>query len=206
MSLAQPPLTTPRYTLLEDGQGLIVASLQSALGILLLRSAGLITGGTAGLALIMSYVMDLPFGWTFFTVNLPFYGLALWKRGIVFTIKGFIAVTVVAVLAEMLPRGMQFSYLHPALTAVLYGAIAGVGLLGLFRHGASLGGMSMLAIVIQDATGIRAGWVQLGWDFCLFAVAFAVLPLEQVIWSLVGATLLNFVIAMNHRKDWYLPG
>ena len=66
--------------------------------------------------------------------------------------------------------------------------------------------MTIVAVVVQDATGIRAGWVQMGWDLALFAVAFFVLPLPQVLWSLVGAAILSFVLAMNHRRDWYLPG
>lgn len=198
--------TTPRYSRLEDVQGLVISIIEGAFGIMLLRSAGLMTGGTAGLALLLSYAMGWGFGLTFFAVNLPFYGFAWWKRGPVFAIKSLIAVTAVSLLAEVLPDYLTLSYLHPGVAAVLFGVIAGVGILGLFRHGSSLGGVTIVAVVVQDATGIRAGWVQMGWDLALFAVAFFVLPLPQVLWSLVGAAILSFVLAMNHRRDWYLPG
>ncbi|WP_323041479.1 YitT family protein [Gemmobacter sp.] len=198
--------TTPRYTPLEDLQGLAVSVIGGAAGIMLLRSAGLITGGTAGLALLISYATGWGFGWTFFAVNLPFYGLAWWTRGPVFAAKSFAAVTAVSWLAELLPDYLTLSYLHPGAAALLFGVIAGVGLLGLFRHGSSLGGVSIVAVILQDRFGIRAGWVQLIWDAGLFALAFLLLPLPQVLWSLAGAAVLNFVIAMNHRRDWYLPG
>ena len=171
----------------------------------LLRSAGLITGGTAGLALLLSYGFGWSFGTTFFLVNLPFYLLAWWRGSAVFAIKSILAVTAVSWLAEQLPQWMQLSYLHPGAAALLFGVIAGVGLLGLFRHGSSLGGVSIVAVLIQERTGLRAGWLQLAWDAALFAVAFFLLPLPQVLWSLAGAVVLNFVIAMNHRRDWYLP-
>ena len=195
----------PRYTLLEDCQGLFVSVVGGALGMVLLRSAGLITGGTAGLALLLSYGFGWAFGITFFLVNLPFYLLAWWRGGVVFALKSLAAVTAVSWLSEQLPQWMQLSYLHPGAAALLFGVIAGVGLLGLFRHGSSLGGVSIVAVLIQDRIGLRAGWVQLAWDAALFAVAFFLLPLPQVLWSLVGAVILNFVIAMNHRRDWYLP-
>lgn len=198
--------TPPRYSRIEDLQGLVVSIIGGAAGIMLLRSAGLVTGGTAGLALLASYLTGWGFGWVFFAVNLPFYALAWWTRGPVFALKSLAAVSAVSWLAELLPDYLTLSYLHPGMAALLFGVIAGVGLLGLFRHGSSLGGVSIVAILLQDRFGIRAGWVQLGWDAALFAVAFLVLPLPQVLWSLVGALVLNFVIAMNHRRDWYLPG
>lgn len=209
MSATSPlglPAHAPRYTLLEDLQGMAVSVIGGAAGILLLRAAGLVTGGTAGLALLVSYATGWGFGLVFFAVNLPFYGFAWWQRGMVFALKSLAAVTAVSWLAEVLPQYLTISALHPGVAALLFGVIAGVGLLGLFRHGSSLGGVSIVAVILQDRFGIRAGWVQLGWDAALFAVAFLVLPLPAVLWSLVGAVVLNLVIAMNHRRDWYLPG
>lgn len=199
------PDTLPRYTRLEDAQGLFVSIVGGAFGILLLRTAGLMTGGTAGLALLISYASGWGFGWVFFTVNLPFYVFAWARKGPVFAVKSFLAVTAVSWLAEALPRWITITQLHPAAAAILFGVIAGVGLLGLFRHGSSLGGVSIVAVILQDATGIRAGWIQLGWDACLFTAALFILPFDRVAWSLLGAAVLNLVIAMNHRRDWYLP-
>ena len=69
---------------------------------------------------------------------------------------------------------------------------------------ASLGGVSIIAVILQDRMGIRAGWVQLGFDLAVFAVALTILPPDRVMWSLLGAAILNFIVAMNHRRDWYV--
>lgn len=199
-------LPHPRYTPFEDFQGLLVSIIGGGFGIWLLGTAGLITGGTAGLALLISHLTGQGFGLMFFLVNLPFYVFAWWKRGPVFTLKTFATVAAVSLLAGWLPNWLTISYIHPAIAAVLFGTIAGVGILGLFRHGSSLGGTNIMALIIQDRFGIRAGWVQLAWDMTLLAVAVFVLPMEQVLWSALGALILNVVIAMNHRRDWYLPG
>ncbi|MDD8023140.1 MAG: YitT family protein [Paracoccaceae bacterium] len=199
-------LTSPakHYTLFEDVQGLLIASMQAALGIHLLRAAGLVTGGTAGLALIISYVTGWNFSLVFFTINLPFYGFAYWARGIGFCLKSLGTVTLVSLLAEALKPLMQIAHISPGAAAILFGISAGVGLLGLFRHSGSLGGVSIVAVILQDKFGFKAGWTQLIHDLALFSVAIWLLPADRVAWSLLGAAILNFVIAFNHRRDWYI--
>lgn len=198
-------LTSPkRYTAFEDVQGLVIASAQAALGLHLLRAAGLITGGTAGAALILSYLSGLNFSLVFFAINIPFFGFAWWARGPVFCAKSLATVTLVSLIAEALKPLVTLSAIHPAAAALLFGISAGVGLLGLFRHSGSLGGVSIVALILQDRLGWRAGYVQLAHDLALFAIALWLLPFGSVAWSLLGAVVLNFVIAFNHRRDWYI--
>jgi uncharacterized membrane-anchored protein YitT (DUF2179 family) len=197
-------LSTPRYTLTEDAQGLLVATTEAALGIHLLRAAGLITGGTAGLALLIAYASGWGFGLVFFVVNLPFYAFAWARKGPAFAVKSFVSVTAVSLLAEAMAPFVPVDGIHPAAAAILFGVVCGVGLLGLFRHASSLGGVSIVALILQDRTGIRAGWIQLGYDITLFAVALTVLPADRVMWSALGALILNAIVAMNHRRDWYV--
>lgn len=198
-------LSSPRrYTLPEDLQGLLIASAQAALGIHLLRAAGLVTGGTAGTALILSYVWGWNFSLTFYLMNLPFFAFAYWARGLGFFVKNIAAVTLVSVMTELLKPLLTIDQIHPAAAAVLFGISAGVGLLGLFRHSCSLGGTSIVALVLQDRFGIKAGYSQLAHDLVLFAVAAWLFPFSIIAWSLLGAVILNLVIAMNHRRDWYV--
>lgn len=193
-----------RYTLFQDMQGLLIASAEAALGIHLLRAAGLVTGGTAGTALILSYAFGWNFSVVFFVMNIPFFGFAWYARGMVFCIKSLATVTLVSLMAEALKPLLQIAHVHPGAAAVLFGVTAGVGLLGLFRHSGSLGGVSIVALILQDRFGFRAGWTQLIHDLILFAIALWLLPADRVAWSLLGAVILNAVIAFNHRRDWYV--
>lgn len=193
-----------RYTPFEDIQGLVVASAQAALGIHLLRAAGLVTGGTAGTALILSYAFDWNFSAVFFLMNIPFFAFAWMARGPVFCGKSLATVAFVSLMAEALKPLVQIGQIHPGAAAALFGISAGVGLLGLFRHSGSLGGVSIVALILQDRFGFKAGWTQLLHDLALFAVALFLLPADRVFWSLLGAVILNAVIAFNHRRDWYV--
>lgn len=194
----------PRHSTLDDAQGLLFGTSMCALGVVCLQQLGLVTGQIAGLAVVLSYATDIGFGVWFFVLNLPFYGLALRRIGLRFTLKTLIAVVAVSAIAEALRGLVEVSWAHPAPGAILIGMILGAGLLATFRHGASLGGVGVVALCLQDKTGFRAGWTQILVDVAVFAAAFAVLPWTAVLWSALGALVLNLVIALNHRRDRYV--
>lgn len=200
--MAQESPTTP-HTALEDAQAFALGTAMCALGVTMLTHLGLITGQTAGLAVLLSYVTGWSFGAIFFALNLPFYWLGWVRLGKRFVVKSVICVTLVSVMAETFPSLIRFEQLDPVLGALLVGAVTGLGLIVLFRHGASLGGVGVLGLVIQDRTGFRAGYVQLAFDAALFAAAFAVLAPRMVLFSLAGAVVANLIIATNHRHDRY---
>lgn len=192
------------HSLLEDAQAFVLGAAMCALGIAFLRANGLVTGQTAGFAVLVSYVTTWTFGAVFFVVNLPFWALALWRMGLRFTVKSVIAVSLLALFSDLLPRVLEIGRVEPAVGAALAGGCIGLGLIVLFRHGASLGGVGVLALWLQDRTGFRAGWVQLAFDACLFGAAFAVLDPALVVWSLLGAAVVNLIVAVNHRRDRYV--
>lgn len=203
--LTNRAMTRPeKHSLVEDAQGFGLGVFLCALALQFLTHAGLITGQTAGIAVIVSYLTGYSFGIVFFLINLPFYALAWWRLGPQFTIKSLISVTALSGLTLILPDQLAFTTLTTPMAAVTFGALTGVGLLVIFRHNGSLGGLGVVALIVQDKTGFRAGYVQLCADAVIFAVALALFPAAIVIWSLLGAVVLNLIIAINHRRDRYI--
>lgn len=193
-----------RHTPIEDVQGIFSGSLIAALGLYVLASAGLLTGSTAGVAFLLHYGFGVNFGLAFFLLNLPFFYLS-WKRlGIVFTLKTFIAIGLTSVLADVQSRFFSISSIHSAWAALLGGLLLGFGLLALYRHRASLGGVGILGIYLQERFGIRAGLGQLAIDMCVLAAAFFVTTPPVVFYSVLGAIVLNLFVAINHRADRYI--
>ncbi|TMV73119.1 YitT family protein, partial [Thioclava sp. BHET1] len=136
--------------------------------------------------------------------NIPFFWLGYRRMGLAFTLKTLLAVGLLSLLSGVLPQWVHFGTLNPLVGALLFGALSGTALLALFRHGASLGGVGILAYYLQEKTGFRAGFTQLIFDSCLFVVAFAFLPADRVLYSLAGAVVVNLVLAVNHRRDRYI--
>lgn len=198
-------MTEPgKHSPIEDAQGIAYGATMAAFGITLLTQLGLVTGQTAGLAVLIAYATGWGFGPVFFAVNLPFYLLGYLRMGLRFTVKTFAAVALLSGLSVWMPGQLSFATLNPWLGAVLFGFLSGSALLALFRHGASLGGIGILALMVQDRLGWRAGWVQMAFDAGLFALAFLVVPPKTVAVSFAGALVVNLVIAVNHRRDRYI--
>ena len=79
------PLVVP-HSLTEDAVAIFTGVLLISVGVAFFTSAGLLTGGTAGLAFLLHYATGIGFGKIFFVLTLPFYWLALRKLGRAFTV------------------------------------------------------------------------------------------------------------------------
>lgn len=192
-----------RHARLEDAMALLTASLFVALGVTLFQTAGLLTGGTAGLAFLAHYGLGGSFGAWFFAINLPFYGFAWRRNGAEFTLKTLAVVALVSLASELMPRWIAIAQLDPLYAAVMGGSLVGCGLLMLFRHQASLGGLGILALWLQDRGRIGAGRFQMAVDAGILLAALAVADAQRVAVSIVGAVALNAVLALNHRPGRY---
>jgi len=199
-------MSTPldRHTLFEDAQALVTGTLCISLGIALFKHAGLLTGGTAGLAFLLHYVTEVSFGKLFFVINLPFYWIAWRRMGQAFTVKTFAAVALLSGLTELQPLVMSFGLLQPLYAAVMGGLLMGAGFLMLFRHQASLGGVGIVALVLQQERGWRAGKVQMAVDCAIVLAALFVVDPQRIAYSLVGAVALNLTLAVNHKPGRYV--
>lgn len=198
------PLNPAKHTPFEDLQGLAIGLVTTAIGLTFIAQLGFITGQTAGVALVISYLTGYSFSWVFWLVNIPFYALAYVRLGAEFTLKSIATVTALSILMAYIPALMPFQSLNPVFGTVAFGVLTGFGLLGVFRHKSSLGGLGVVALIAQDTFGIKAGYVQIAFDAVLFTVAFFLFEPRVVLFSLFGALILNGVIAFNHRRDRYI--
>jgi uncharacterized membrane-anchored protein YitT (DUF2179 family) len=191
------------HSVIEDVLGILTGTFVASFGLFLLRDSGAVTGGTAGLALLISYTGVLPFGVLFFVVNAPFFALAVWKKGWRFTVRTAISVALVSLFSSLHPVMVTGLELQPVYGVLAGNLLVGIGLLVVFRHGSSLGGFNIVALVVQERLGFRAGYAQMILDVIVILLGLTVVSLVSVVWSAVGAVLLNLVLALNHRPGRY---
>lgn len=191
----------------EDVMAMLLGTFFVALGVTFYTHAVLLTGSTAGLALLLSYMSSNITGWGFgvyfFAINLPFYYLAVKRMGWSFTLRTFAAIGLVSLFSELTQGWVQFANVPSLYAALMGGALMGIGMLMLFRHHTSLGGINILALYLQDKHGLRAGYVQLAIDGVILLIALTQLPLDRVGYSVLGALTLNLIIALNHKPGRY---
>ncbi|WP_062228865.1 YitT family protein [Aureimonas frigidaquae] len=195
--------TATRHTVWEDACGIVAGVALTALGLTMLGHLGFLTGGTAGLTFLVHYATGWNYGLVFFILNLPFYALAVGRMGRAFTVKTMVGVALLSLLMGVLPAHLRFGHIDPLLGAALGGLLVGFGLLALFRHRASAGGVGILAVYLQDRFGWRTGVTQMVIDLFVLVASFAVVSPRAIAFSVIGAVVLNAFLAINHRTDRY---
>lgn len=198
------PEQVTRHSLFEDAQALLVAPMFVAFAVMLFQHAGLLTGGTVGLAFLAHYIYDWPMAWVVFLINLPFYVFAWRAMGTVFTLKTFFCVGLLSVYTAVLPTVVTLAHVDRLFAAVMGGFLVGVGLLMIIRHKASLGGLGVLALYLQNTRGWPAGKVQMAADVLILVAGLYIRDPFTVALSIVGALALNLVLAANHKAGRYL--
>lgn len=195
---------TYAHGIAEDVLGLATGTFLVSLGLHLLHAAHAVTGGTAGLSLLLGYATAWPFWLLFLVINVPFAFLAVWRRGWDFTIRTILCVVAVSGWAVVHDALFPIGWIAPWYGTLAGNLLAGVGVLILFRHRASVGGINIIGLEIQDRTGFRAGWTMMIFDVLIVVSALLAVPWTSVVMSAVGAVLLNLVLALNHRPGRYL--
>lgn len=195
---------TVQHSLLEDVFAIAIGTLMVSFGVMLLRQVGGVTGSSAGIAFLLSYATKLSFGAAFFLINLPFYYLAIRRMGWEFTIKTFCSVALVSLFSEFHARFIHIDQLQPIYAALFGNLMMGLGFIVLFRHKASLGGINILALYLQDRIGLRAGKLQMVVDVLVVLGSLYLVSLPILLASIAGAIILNLIIALNHRPHRYM--
>lgn len=176
----------------------------TSLGLAMMGESGLMTGGTAGLAFLLHYATGLDLGLSFWLLNLPFFLIALRHMGRRYTLKSVIAVGLLSGCVTGLPWVLRFADIDPLYAALAGGLLMGMGILAFVRHGASVGGVNLLAVYLQRQHGLSAGKLQGAIDGLIVVLAFSLLTPLEVAYSVLGAVMLGAVLALNHRPGRYM--
>ncbi len=193
----------PRHSPAEDIHAILMGSSFAGLGVVMLKTAGVVTGGVAGIALILAYLSHWPVGPLFFALNLPFFVLAQRTLGSTFTLKSLATTALLSLFTLVMPRWLHISGIDPVFAAIFGGTLIGMGVLALARHRASVGGIGVLAIWLYEKRGINAGKVQMTFDVLIVASAFFVVDLRHLALSVLSAIALSLVMIAYHRPGRY---
>src|SRR6478609_10912335 len=187
----------------EDAIALVTGAFLISWGMYLLHEIEGVSGGLAGVALLVNYATGWHLGLVLFVINVPFLVLAWRRMGPAFTVKTLITVALISVGTSIHQHFIDVSHVATPYAAIFAGLAVGMGMIVLFRHGASAGGFGVMAAYIQKTRGIRAGFVQGAFDLVVVIASLALVDAWTLAWSIVGAVVLNMVLAVNHRPGRY---
>ena len=193
-----------RHSIFDDLFGLLSGSILFSVGLSILHSSGVLTGGAAGLALLISNNTGAQVGTIYLLIGIPFFFLALWKKGWRFTLRSTLNVAFVSYLTNEMPKVFVLQIQNIFVATIIANVLLGVGMIVIFRHFSSLGGFNVIALLAQERLNIKAGYVQLGLDAVVLLIGLTSFSPQIVLISLVGDGILNICLAINHRSDRYV--
>ncbi|MEI6407106.1 MAG: YitT family protein [Actinomycetes bacterium] len=193
-----------RHSFFEDIFGIVSGSILFSVGLSLMHSSEVLTGGVAGMALLIAKRLDAQIGTVYLLIGAPFLVLAFWKKGWRFTLRSALSMAFVSLLTNYMPKIFSLQIHNKLLATVIANILLGVGMVVIFRHFSSLGGFNVIALVAQEKFGFKAGYVQLVLDFLVLLAGLTSYSTYIVMISLIGDALLNISLAINHRSDRYL--
>jgi uncharacterized membrane-anchored protein YitT (DUF2179 family) len=193
-----------RHSIFEDLFGLLSGSILFSVGLSLLHASGVLTGGTAGLALLVANNSGAQVGTIYLLIGIPFLLLALWKKGWRFTLRSSLNLAFVSFLTNEMPKIFVVQIQNKFVATIVANVLLGVGMIVIFRHFSSLGGFNVIALLAQERLNIKAGHVQLGLDAVVLLIGLTSYSPQIVLISLVGDGILNMSLAVNHRSDRYV--
>lgn len=177
----------------------VLGCLLISLSILTFKHAQITTGGMAGLALNLSYLLRVPFDYTFFVVNLPFYILAIRKMGWNFTGATISSVFIVSFLTGM----EQFlpNIMIPAWSGtIIGGGLMGIGLSILFSGKSSLGGTGVVTMYLQQRFAWDPGKINLVFDTIIIGSGLFVVSFSEIFFSALSIVIISYIISFSKKR------
>ena len=139
----------------------------------------IIDGGVVGISIMASHLTGAPFGVFMILLNLPFLYMGYKQIGKSFAISTVVSIVAISVLS------VYFEPI-PSITG------AGVGLI--IRHGGSLDGTEIVAIIIDKKTTFSVGEVVMFFNLFILGAAGFVFGWDKAMYSLVAYFVISKMI------------
>ena len=176
------------YTFIAFGSLLAAISIE-----LFLFPNNIIDGGIIGISLILGKAIHpIIIPYTILLLNLPFIYLSYKKIRKSFIIPMSVALILFCFFLLILKDGPKF-HGDPLEIIVLGGAILGIGVGLVIRHGGCIDGSEILAIIINKRYGFTVGQVILIFNMFVFAF-YGIIEMD---WHVGVKSLLTYIVAFK---------
>jgi uncharacterized membrane-anchored protein YitT (DUF2179 family) len=165
----------------------------------------LLSGGIAGIAMILHYLQEWPIGLQIAVLNIPLYYAAyrfMDKAYFLCAIYGLVVFTAAIDATGFLTARPAVD--DTMLSAIFGGLVSGVGSGLVFRVNGSLGGADIVVVLVKKYFAFNVGHVMLGINGVLMTVAAVLFGFKPAMFTLiamyVGAMTVDKVIAGFNTK------
>lgn len=175
---------------------IILGSFMGSIGInMFLSNAHLLSGGAAGISLIIQYLFNIRAGYIVFLINIPLFILGakkLNKRFMLCSLIGMFTLSVSLVLTQPISNLVNIN--DNLLYCIYGGVINGIGYGLVFTHHGSTGGMDIVSMLIRKRyTNFNIGKIIFGLNFIIVTFSAFIFGLPSALYTLIAMYIASFV-------------
>lgn len=165
----------------------------------------LLSGGVAGISLILQYVSSIPSGYWVFIINIPVFiiGYKLVNREfVILSFIGMISMSIFLVLTRDIVSVLK---IEDIFISTLAGAvISGIGMGMIFKQGASQGGTDIVAIILRRRNGMKMSTLYFALNGVIAMMGIFVTNLTLTLYTLllmyIKSTVIDKVLNSFNKK------
>lgn len=159
----------------------------------------LITGGTAGLSLLLHYITPLTIGTLMVAINLPLLVIGIKYLGKLFALRTVVTIVLISVIIDFFIEVLHLeAFVIDTILASIFGGIfIGIGLALVIKGNSSAGGSTIIAKIVSSKTEIKPGQVILVIDTLIVLSALFIFDDNiKILWSVISIYVTTKVIDM----------
>ena len=183
---------------MKDYLYITIGAIFLALGVVaFLLPNNIITGGTAGLSLLLHHISSFTIGSLMIIVNIPLLILGYRYFGKQFVIKTIFTIVLTSIFIDFCNEVIHLpSATDETILAAIFGGICiGLGLGLIIKGKASAGGSTIIASIVASKTHYKASEVILFIDALIISLSIYVFnDLEKALWSILSIYVTTRII------------
>lgn len=184
----------------KDYLNILIGLILYAVGLIgFIKPVGIVTGGLAGIALLIEYGSGIPLQYTYFIVNCGLLVVALKILGVKFLVKTIFGVVVLTGLLTFFQLVITKPIIEnePLLSGVIGAMLCGAGIGLVFNANGSTGGTDIIVALINKYKNVAFGRGMLLCDFTIICCSYLVFQdYQKIIYGLIVMGVMTYSIDM----------
>lgn len=184
----------------KDYLNIFIGLIIYAIGLIgFIKPVGIVTGGLAGIALLIEYGSGVPLQYTYFIVNCLLLVVALKILGVKFLVKTIFGVVVLTGLLTFFQLVIKKPIIEnePLMSGVIGAMLCGSGIGLVFNANGSTGGTDIIVALINKYKNVAFGRGMLLCDFTIICCSYLVFQdYQKIIYGLIVMGVMTYSIDM----------
>ena len=154
-----------------------------------------ISGGVAGIAIILQYVTKVPSGYSVILINIPIFLIGIRsvdKKFGIYSFIGMISMSVSLILTRNL--SLYYSMSDLLISSLCGGLLTGIGAGLIFKNRASQGGTDIIAVIIKKKYGLPIGKIAFMINVIIVSLGIYIGGLKIAVYTLIEMYINSIIV------------